>query len=320
MNTSKPALLQMLPFSTVPYSSERLSKHFDVIELWNAPDAQAAIADRKDDITALVTSAMTSTPADLIDALPNLKAICSNGVGYDAIDVRHAQSKGIQVSNTPDVLNDCVADMAFGLLLATARKLGHAERYVRAHQWGSADGFPLGTRVSGKKLGIVGLGRIGQAIAQRAAGFDMEIRYHNRRQRDDVTLSYEASLIDLASWADFLVVATVGGPSTRHLINADILKALGPQGIIINIARGSVIDEAALVNALSSGELGGAGLDVYEAEPTVPEALKSLDNVVIAPHIASATSETRKAMADLVLDNVDAFATTGKVITPVPAL
>src|SRR5690606_18700656 len=178
---------------------------------------------------------------------------------------------------------------------------------------------PLGTKVSHKKLGIVGLGRIGMAIAQRAAGFDMEIRYHNRGPRNDVSYGYEASLADLAGWSDFLVVATVGGDATRRLIDAQVLKALGPNGIIINIARGSVIDEAALVQALVSGELGGAGLDVYEAEPTVPDALKTLDNVVIVPHIASATNETRKAMADLVLDNVDAFATTGKVITPVPA-
>ncbi|MDS1141284.1 2-hydroxyacid dehydrogenase [Pusillimonas sp. SM2304] len=319
MTTAKPALLQLLPL-TVPYSPERLAKHFELIELWKAPDAQAVIASRKNDIVALVTSAMTPTRAELIDALPNLKAICSQGVGYDAIDVKHAQSKGIQVSNTPDVLNDCVADLAFGLLLATARKLGHAERYVRANQWGNGAAFPLGTKVSHKKVGIVGLGRIGMAIAQRAAGFDMDIRYHNRRARSDVPYGYEASLTDLASWADFLIIATVGGDATRRLINAEVLKALGPDGAIINIARGSVIDEAALVSALASGELGGAGLDVYEAEPTVPDALKTMDNVVIVPHIASATNETRKAMADLVLDNVDAFATTGKVITPVPAL
>ncbi|MGB6105130.1 MAG: 2-hydroxyacid dehydrogenase [Pusillimonas sp.] len=319
MTTAKPVLLQLFPLA-IPYAQERLSTHFEVIQLWNQPDAQAIIAERKNDVVALVTSAMTPTRADLIDALPKLKAICSQGVGYDAIDVKHAQGKGIQVSNTPDVLNDCVADLAFGLLLATARKLGHAERYVRANQWGTQAAFPLGSKVSHKKLGIVGLGRIGMAIAQRAAGFDMEVRYHNRRQRDDISFGYEASLVDLAAWADFLIIATVGGDSTRRLVNADVLKALGPTGVVINISRGSVIDEAALVNALASGELGGAGLDVYEAEPTVPDALKTMDNVVILPHIGSATNETRKAMADLVLDNVDAFATTGKVITPVPAL
>lgn len=319
MTSKKPALLQLLPFP-FPHTQERLAKHFDVIELWKAPDAQAAIDARKDEIAVLVTSAMTPTRADLIDQLPNLKAICSQGVGYDAIDVKHAQQKGIQVSNTPDVLNDCVADLAFGLLLATARKLGHAERYVRAGQWGGDIAFPLGTKVSHKKLGIVGLGRIGMAIAQRATGFDMEVRYHNRRQREDVTLGYEPSLTELASWSDFLVVATVGGASTRKLIDQQVLRALGPKGILINISRGSVIDEQAMVAALVSGELGGAGLDVYESEPTVPDALKTLDNVVILPHIASATNETRLGMLNLVLDNVDAYATTGKLLTPVPAL
>ncbi|AEC19225.1 putative D-isomer specific 2-hydroxyacid dehydrogenase [Pusillimonas sp. T7-7] len=316
---STPAILQLLPLNA-PYAQERLSKHFDVIELWKEADPKAVIAQRKNDIQVVVTSAMTPTPASLIDDLPQLKAICSQGVGYDAIDVKHAQSKGIQVSNTPDVLNDCVADLAFGLLLATARKLGHAERYVRDHQWGTGAPFPLGVKVSHKKLGIVGLGRIGMAIAQRAAGFDMDIRYHNRSERFGIPYGYEASLIDLASWADFLIIATVGGDSTRGLVNAEVLKALGPNGIVVNISRGSVIDETALVKTLTSGELGGAGLDVYETEPQVPDALKTMDNVVLVPHIASATNETRKAMIDLVLDNVDSYATTGKVVTLVPAL
>ncbi len=319
MTSTKPALLQLIPLS-LPEAPERLSAHFDVIERWKAADQEAAMDSRRDDVKVLVTSAMSSTPAALIDRFPALEAICSFGVGYDSIDVRHAQQKGIQVSNTPDVLNDCVADEAMGLLLATARRIGHAERYVRANLWGSKTAFPLGTKVSHKKLGIVGLGRIGMAIAQRAAGFDMEIRYHNRRQRDDSKLHYESSLKALAEWADFLVIATVGGDSTRQLIDADIIQALGPDGILINIARGSVIDEAALTSALIKGELGGAGLDVYAAEPNVPDALKSLDNVVLVPHIASATIETRRAMGELVLDNVDAYATTGRILTPIPPL
>jgi lactate dehydrogenase-like 2-hydroxyacid dehydrogenase len=297
-----------------------LSRHFRVIELWKEADRQATLLAHQNHITALVTSAMTPTTAELIDELPALKAICSQGVGYDAIDVKHAQQKNIQVSNTPDVLNDCVADLAWGLLLACARKLGHAERYVRSDQWGTEVSFPLGTKVSGKKLGIVGLGRIGLAIAKRATGFDMEVRYHNRNPRNDVKWDYEASLVDLAEWSDFLVIATVGGASSRHLIDRHVLEALGPQGIVINIARGTVIDEEALVEALSAGKLGGAALDVYDVEPNVPDALKKMDNVVILPHIASATHETRRAMANLVLDNVDAYATTGQVITPIPAL
>lgn len=319
MTSSKPVLLQLLPFA-FPECQEDLEQHFDVIALWKEADPQAVITARQNEIEMLVTSAMTETRAGLIDQLPKLRAICSVGVGYDAIDVKHAQSKGIQVSNTPDVLNDCVADLAFALLLATARRLGHAERYVRSNSWGGELAFPLGVKVSHKKLGIVGMGRIGLAIAQRAAGFDMDIRYHNRRPRNDSSLTYEPSLTDLASWADFLVVATVGGDSTRHLIGDDVLKALGPTGIIVNISRGSVIDEQAMTQALISGELGGAGLDVYQSEPMVPDALKTLDNVVLMPHIASATTETRKAMANLVLENAIAFSSTGKLVTPIPAL
>ncbi|HEY9279671.1 MAG TPA: 2-hydroxyacid dehydrogenase [Eoetvoesiella sp.] len=316
MTQQKPSLLQLLPFFVLPEAEERLARDFNVIQLWEEPDPDAAILAHQDSITVLVTSAMTPTPASLIDRLPNLRAICSNGVGYDAIDVKHAQQKGIQVSNTPDVLNDCVADLAWGLILTSARGLGRAERHVRANQWGTAQ-LPLGSKVTGKKLGIVGLGRVGLAIAERAAGFRMDVRYHNRRARTDTSWTYESSLAGLARWADFLVIATVGGASTRHLIDQSILEALGPRGILINIARGSVVDEAALVNMLENGRLGGAGLDVFEDEPNVPDALKNLDNVVILPHIASATIETRQAMASLVLDNVDAFSKTGRVITPV---
>jgi lactate dehydrogenase-like 2-hydroxyacid dehydrogenase len=319
MTTARPALLQLIPLN-LPEAPERLATHFDVVERWTAQDREAAMDSRRDDVTVLVTSATTATPAALIDRFPALKAICSFGVGYDSIDVRHAQQKGIQVSNTPDVLNDCVADHAMGLLLATARRLGQAERYARADQWGSRNPFPLGTKVSGKKLGIVGLGRIGMAIARRAAGFDMEIRYHNRNPRKDTELAYEPSLHELANWADFLVIATVGGPDTQHLIDERIIRALGPQGILVNIARGSVIDEEAMVKALEDGGLGGAGLDVYAHEPRIPEALKTMDNVVIVPHIASATQETRRAMIELVLDNVDAYATRGQVLTPIAPL
>lgn len=319
MTNKKPALIQLAPIAH-PDAEVRLSAHYDVTQLKSGPDHDATVAALRDDAAVIVTSATTSTPADLIDQFPNLRAICSFGVGYDSIDVKHAQQKGIQVSNTPDVLNDCVADHAFGLLLAAARRLGHADRFVRDNLWGSGTRFPLGVKANHKKLGIVGLGRIGMAIARRAAGFDMEIRYHNRNPRNDTSLEYEPSLEALAQWADFLVIATVGGPSTRKLIDAQILKALGPQGMIINISRGSVIDEQALVQALQDGALGGAGLDVYVDEPKVPDVLKTMDNVVLAPHIASATVETRRAMTELVLSNVDAFATTGKVLTPIPAL
>jgi lactate dehydrogenase-like 2-hydroxyacid dehydrogenase len=252
-------------------------------------------------------------------ALPNLEVVTNFGVGYDTTDVAQAAARGIQVTNTPDVLTDCVADLAWGLLIAGARRMGQGERFVRAGLWGKGQvhgSIPLGLRVSGKKLGIVGLGRIGDAIARRGAGFDMDIRYHNRRKRDDVQYGYEASLTDLAKWADFLIVATVGGPGTRHLVNQEVLEALGPTGIIVNIARGPVIDEAALVAALQAGKLGCAALDVFEHEPKVPEALATSDNAVVLPHIGSATLETRLSMENLMLDNLQAYFDTGRVITP----
>ena len=259
------------------------------------------------------------TGRSLIDALPNLKAICSLGVGYDSIDVEHAHARGIQVSNTPDVLNDCVADLTWGLILATMRGMGRAERFVREGKWeNQLASLPLGKRVTGKRLGIVGLGRVGLAVAQRASGFAMDLRYHNRRPRADVAWTYESDLLALAAWSDILVVATVGGPDTRHLIDRRVLEALGPEGVLINVARGSVVDEQALIEALESGLIAGAGLDVFESEPHVPDALKALDNIVLMPHIASATLETRQAMVNLLVENAESYARSGKVLTPVP--
>jgi len=265
----------------------------------------------------MITSGLTPTSPALIDQLPNLKAICSFGVGFETIPVAYAQSKGIAVSNTPDVLNDCVADHAWALLLACARRVGQAERFVRADHWTQGQRFPVGLRVSGKRLGIVGLGRIGTAIAERGAGFRMDVHYHNRHERPGVPWQHEPSLVELARWADFLVIATVGGDGTRGLINATILDALGPQGMLVNIARGSVIDQDALVQALVEKRIGGAGLDVFADEPQVPHALYAQDNVVLTPHIASSTKETLTAMVQTVLSNVQTFARTGKVLTPV---
>jgi len=313
----KPALLQLVPLPALANADKQLAEDYHVIPLWLASDVDTVISAYKNDILAIVTSGLASTTAELMDKLPALKAICSLGVGYDTIDIGHANRRGIQVSNTPEVLNDCVADLTWGLILATARRLGAAERYVRENQWGSGANLPLATKVSGKKLGIVGMGRVGMAIAERSIGFKMQVRYHNRHARDDTPWEHEESLARLASWADFLVVATVGGASTRRLINREIFEALGPQGILINVSRGSVVDETALVQTLLNGKLGAAGLDVYESEPNVPDALKKLDNVVLLPHIGSATLETRCAMVDLLLRNAHAFATTGRVITPV---
>lgn len=317
MTDEKPTLLQLRPIPLIGDADQQLAKHFTVIQLSNESDTEAALRACQDRVVIITTSGGTPVPADFIDRFPKLQVICNWGVGYDSIDVRHAQQKGIQVSNTPDVLNDCVADLTWGLIIATARRMGQNERYVRANRWNEDPANPLGIRVSGKKLGIVGLGRVGRAITQRAAGFNMDIRYHNRRPRQDTDYGYEKSLVELATWADFLVVATVGGPSTRHLIDHTVLKALGPDSLLINISRGSVVDEAALVNALANGELGGAGLDVFDDEPHIPDELKNMDNVVLLPHIGSATTETRTAMSNLVLENVESFATTGQLLTPI---
>ncbi|SAI50770.1 reductase [Bordetella trematum] len=316
--TSKQRIIQVGSLAGSPSANQRLADTYEVIELWKHPGGAAALGEQARGVTALVTSANAGAPASLIEALPDLRAICSWGVGYETIDVEAARQRGVQVSNTPDVLTDCVADLAWGLLISAARRMGQGERFVRAGQWGQVHGsIPLGMRVSGKKLGIVGLGRIGEAIARRGAGFDMEVRYHNRRRRNDMPYGYAASLTELAEWADFLVIATVGGPETRHLVGHEALQALGPKGIVVNIARGPVIDEAAMTDLLATGGLGFAALDVFEHEPKVPEFLRQSEQTVVLPHIGSATYETRLAMENLMLDNLAAYFATGKVITPV---
>jgi len=316
--TTKPRVIQIGPLSGSPNANERLQAEYDVFELWKHPDGVKALAQHGKGVRVAVTTANAGCTAEIMDALPDLQAICSWGVGYETIDVEAARKRGVLVSNTPDVLTDCVADLAWGLMIASARRIAQGDRFVREGGWGQVHGsFPLGVRVSGKKLGILGMGRIGLAIAERGKGFDMQVRYHNRRRRDDCPYDYAATLTELAGWSDFLVVATVGGPSTRHLVSREALEALGPKGIIVNISRGPVIDEAAMVQALADGKLGGAGLDVFEHEPKVPDALKSMDNVVLLPHVGSATFETRQAMLDMVFENLSDFFATGKVRTPV---
>ncbi len=300
----------------LPALEKNLSDEFAAHRLADEPDARAFLAAQGGDFTAAVTSARFGADAATMAAMPSLKAICSFGVGYDTIDIDAAKRLGIAVSNTPDVLNDCVADIAFGLLIDVARGLSASDRFVRRGEWPKG-AYPLQARVSGKRLGILGLGRIGRAIAERAAGFDMEVRYHNRRPVPGIDFGYESTLTGLARWADFLMVASAGGSETRHLVSAEVLAALGPTGYLINISRGTVIDETALVDALLNRRIAGAGLDVYAGEPHVPEALFTLDNVVLLPHVGSATHETRQAMADLTLANLRRFLATGALLTPV---
>jgi lactate dehydrogenase-like 2-hydroxyacid dehydrogenase len=248
---------------------------------------------------------------------PALEMISVCGVGYDGIDVAAAKKRGIMVTHTPDVLNDDVADLALGLLLSVARKIPAADRFTRNADW--LDGpFQLTRKLTGAKLGIVGMGRIGQAIAKRAAAFDMDISYHTRNPRSDVSYKYVGNLVEMATQVDYLVAITPGGAGTKNLINAEVLKALGPQGFLVNVARGSVVDQAALIEALQKKTIAGAGLDVFVDEPNVPAELRKLDNVVLTPHIASGTVETRKAMSALALANLAAHFAGEPVKTPVP--
>lgn len=298
-----------------PPLMQRLQAAHDLVDLAAQPDAAAWLAAHGSTVEAVVTSAAVGITGDTIDALPNLRVISSFGVGLDRLDVERARARGIAVGYTPDVLNDCVADAAFGLVIDAARGLSAADRHVRRGDWARGVAYPLARKVSGAKLGLVGLGRIGRTIAHRSTGFDMPLRYHARRPVPDVPWPHEPSLVDLAHWADILVVITAGGPGTRHLVDAAVLDALGPEGFIVNVARGSVIDEAALVRALVERRIAGAGLDVFEHEPNVPAELLALDTVVLLPHIASATRETRQAMADRVFDNLDRFFTEDRVIS-----
>ncbi|MDO9071887.1 MAG: 2-hydroxyacid dehydrogenase [Rubrivivax sp.] len=295
----------------------RLAAAYALTTLSEQPDRAAFLAAHGAEFVGLATSAAVGADAALIAALPSLKVISSFGVGLDRIDIAAAKARGIPVGYTPDVLNDCVADTAFGLLIDVARGFSAADRFVRRGGWLQGN-LPLGRKVSGARLGLVGMGRIGRAIAQRSTGFEMQVRYHARRPVADVPWPHEPQLAALAQWADFLVVITAGGAGTHHLIDAEVLDALGPEGYLVNVARGSVVDEAALVLALQQRRIAGAGLDVYENEPQVPAALMTLDNVVLLPHIASATHQTRQAMADRVFDNLQSFFATGQPVSAAP--
>lgn len=267
-------------------------------------------------IQAVAAQGETVLRADLIERLPALKLISVMGVGYDGIDVATAKSRGIVVTHTPDVLNDDVADLALGLMIAASRQICAADRYVRAGSWPSGP-VPLAKKMSGARVGMVGMGRIGQAIAHRALAFGMSIAYTSRSPKS-VPYRYLPTSLALAAEVDFLVIITPGGASTLKMIDAPVLAALGKKGILINVARGSVVDEAALIDALEKGVIAGAGLDVFESEPAVPERLRAMPHVVLTPHIGSATAHTRGAMADLAVANLRACFDGQPLLTPVP--
>ena len=279
------------------------------------PAALVRIAPR---VRAIAASGESKVPRELIAQLPALEMISVFGVGYDGVDVAAARERGIAVTHTPNVLNDEVADLAIALMLAVSRRIVEADRFVRSGQWPKGP-MPLARKVSGARLGIVGLGRIGQAIATRAEAFGMSVAYTSRSKKAGVAYRYFPSPEALAAEVDFLVVITPGGAGTSKLIDARVLAALGKKGVLVNVARGSVVDEAALVEALQNGTIAGAGLDVFENEPHVPEALFALDNVVLVPHIGSATWQTRQAMSDLAFGNLQAHFAGQPLLSPVPA-
>ena len=297
--------------------ANRLADNFDIIEYFRSVDKKKLIAEHVKEIECILTDGHWGVPDNLMERLPNLKIVSSYGVGYDAIDANFAVSKNITVTHTPDVLNDEVADTAIMLWLATYRNLIQADQWVRTGNWEKKGAFPLSKTVQKQKVGILGLGRIGETIAKRVKAFDAEVHYHSRSKKNN-NYQFHASPKELAKNVDVLFIITPGGNETKHLVDASVLKALGTSGTLINISRGSVVDERALIEALQTGTIGAAGLDVFDAEPFVPIELKNMPNVVLTPHVGSATNETRQAMGDLTCDNLLSFFKTGQVLTPVP--
>ena len=280
-----------------------LQSEFNTHLLSDAADRNAFLKQHSSAVRGLATFGPMPVDGKLMDALPKLEIISNFGVGVDAINLDDAKKRRIIVTNTPDVLNDCVADTALALVLNTLRKLPQSEQYLRAGNWASRGPYPLATSVGGKTLGILGLGRIGEAIAQRAAACGMKIRYHNRNKKD-VPYPYDPDPVTLAKNSDVLMVVTPGGPETNRLVNEKVLQALGPDGYLVNIARGSIVDEPVLLRYLQEKKIAGAGLDVFADEPRVPPEFFTLDNAVLFPHVGSATVETRKAMGDLQIENL----------------
>ena len=299
----KPDVLLAVPI--YPATMEALDRLYAVHRLFEAADPVAFLGGVADKVRAIVTSGGAGADAALIAALPKAEIIACFGVGYDAVDLGAARARNIAVTNTPDVLTDDVADLALGLIIDAARRISRGDRFVRAGKW-LQGGLELGTALRGRRLGIVGLGRIGLAAARRAEACGMFVAYHGPRPKPEAPYPYVADLVELARRSDVLVLTLPGGTGTRHLVNAEVLAALGPKGTLVNVARGSVVDETALLAALQSGALGAAALDVFADEPRVPPALLAMENVVLQPHVGSATHETRAAMGQLVLDNLAA--------------
>ncbi len=313
---SKPDLLLIGPATR--RMRDAIEAHFTIHELHEMTDADTWLAENGHKITHVATDGHYGVKPQVMAYLPNLRMISCYGVGYDNIDAKACAARGIMVTHTPNVLNAEVANTALLLLLATSRRLVRDDAYVRSGKWPKDGPTPLTRSVENRKVGILGLGRIGEEIAGKLQIFNADISYHSRNEKPDSPYRYYGKLADMARDVDTLICITPGGAATRHIVNREVLDALGPDGTLINVGRGTVVDEAEMVKALQDGRLGGAGLDVFEAEPQVSEALFAMDNVTLLPHVGSATVETRQAMGDLVTDNLIQFLKEGTVISPVP--
>jgi lactate dehydrogenase-like 2-hydroxyacid dehydrogenase len=308
--------LMLLP--GMPEIAERLERRVTLHKLWEAPDREATLTAVAPNVRAVVSTWATArVDAELMRRLPKLEIVVGFGVGYDHIDAAWAGQHGIVVTHTPGVLDEDVTDIAIALTLAATRRLLQAERHLREGLWPSG-AFPLTASLHGRVMGVLGLGRIGKAIARRAEAFGLRIAYHGRHKQDGVAYPYYPTPLALAEACDILMVAAPGGPETRHVVDARALAALGRDGVLVNVARGSLVDEAALIAALSGGVILAAGLDVYEREPRVPAELIALDNVVLLPHVGSATGHSRTAMANLVVDNLLSWIDGKGPLTPTP--
>lgn len=313
---AKPQILMPAPLD--PTVIDALDAEFVLHRLWERDDPDAFLDTIAPEIRGMaVTTLAGRIDATWLDRLPALEIVASFGVGYDNVDAQAAAARGAVVTNTPGVLDDEVADLAVGLLLATLRRIPQADRFVREGRWLDAP-FPLSPTLRGRRVGILGLGAIGKAIARRLEAFGVAIAYHGRSRQVGVDYPYYSTPVALAEACDVLIAIVPGNTGTDHLIDADVLAALGSDGVLVNVARGNVVDEAALVAALQNGTIGGAGLDVFADEPHVPEALLTMPNVVLLPHVGSASVATRAAMGRLVVDNLVAWFDGRPALTPVP--
>lgn len=312
---TKPDILQLGPQSE--RVNTQIAQDFTVHRYWEASDKPALLSELASRLQHIVTTHHYGPDAEIIRALPELELVASFGAGLDGIDLDAARAAGVSVTNTPNVLNDCVAEITLGLMLALARGIVQADVYTRAGHWALEGPYPLQDELTGKTVGILGLGRIGKEIARRCQVFRMQVIYHGRHQQPDEPYPYYSSLVEMARMCDWLVVVAPGSAETRHLVDAHVLEALGPKGRLVNVGRGATVDEQALVKALKTGRISGAALDVFESEPHPHEELLDMQNVVLSPHAGSATLRTRNAMADLVVANLRAHIAGHPLLSPV---